>query len=384
MAEGPQPIDQQTVQAKLDDFDNHPLFMKSLPEDEASNPTIAALQSLAYEGPPDGKEEVAQNFKERGNEYFKGKRYREAISFYTQGIDVNPPDISLKEALYCNRAAANLALSMHYDFESFFATVLIKQVENYGTALRDCAEAIKVNPRSPKGHYRSAQALIELERWDDAIDCCTRALSHDPASDIKVLLEKAKTKKEEKERKEREKQDKLEKEKLQERMLRAALRSRNIILPPLLKNNPIPKPDDYPHFDPEDPSYNTLIIPVYFEYPEYGTYDVIPEFVEDTPFALHLEEMFPPKVPSPAWDKHGKYVNGNMVVYASTKQKRLLRVGKNMSLRDLCNAAKAKEGAKEPDGLELVDGHLTVAVVSKGDYEKKWVEDFKKMREREG
>ncbi|ESK93745.1 40s ribosomal protein s7 [Moniliophthora roreri MCA 2997] len=360
MAEGPQPVDSQTLQEKLDELDNIPLFMKSLPEDEADNPTIAALQSLAHEGPPD---EVAQNFKEHGNEYFKGKRYREAISFYTQGIDANPPDPTLKEALYCNRAAASLGL------------------KNYGSALRDCAEAIKVNSKSPKGHYRSAQALIELERWEEALDCCTRALSHDSKSDIKVLLEKATKKKEEGERKEKEKQERLEKEKVQERMLRMALRSRNIMLPPLLRNSPNTKPDDYPHFDPEDPTYQTLIIPVYFEYPEHGTFDVIPQYVEDTPFALHLGEMFPPKVPSPGWDKQGKYVNGNLVVYASTKRKRLLKVGKNMSLRDVCNAAKAKEGDKEPDGLELTDGHLTVAVVSKGEYEKRWVEDFKKVRE---
>ena len=55
--------------------------------------------------------EVAQNFKEQGNDYFKGKRYREAMGFYTQGIDVKPEDLTLLEALLCNRAACNLELS---------------------------------------------------------------------------------------------------------------------------------------------------------------------------------------------------------------------------------------------------------------------------------
>lgn len=54
--------------------------------------------------------EIAQNFKEQGNEYFKGKRYREALGFYTQGIDAKPDDIQLKEALLLNRAACNLEL----------------------------------------------------------------------------------------------------------------------------------------------------------------------------------------------------------------------------------------------------------------------------------
>ena len=54
--------------------------------------------------------EIAQNFKEQGNEYFKGKRYREALGFYTQGIDAKPDEIQLKEALLLNRAACNLEL----------------------------------------------------------------------------------------------------------------------------------------------------------------------------------------------------------------------------------------------------------------------------------
>ena len=54
--------------------------------------------------------EVAQNFKEQGNDYFKGRRYREAQGFYTQGIDAKPADAALLEALLCNRAACNLEL----------------------------------------------------------------------------------------------------------------------------------------------------------------------------------------------------------------------------------------------------------------------------------
>lgn len=56
-------------------------------------------------------QEIAQNFKEQGNDYFKGKRYREALNFYTQGIDAKPSDPVLLEGLLCNRAACNLELS---------------------------------------------------------------------------------------------------------------------------------------------------------------------------------------------------------------------------------------------------------------------------------
>ena len=59
-----------------------------------------------------GSQDIARNFKEQGNDYFKEKRYREAVGFYTQGIDVKPADSTLQEVLYCNRAACNLELSM--------------------------------------------------------------------------------------------------------------------------------------------------------------------------------------------------------------------------------------------------------------------------------
>ncbi|KAF9268227.1 hypothetical protein L218DRAFT_853513 [Marasmius fiardii PR-910] len=352
---GPQRVDPETVQQKLDEFDTIPLFMKSLPDDALNNPTIAALQSLAHEGTPD---EIADNFREQGNDYFKGKKYREALSFYTQGVEANPTDMVLKEKLLCNMAACNLAL------------------KNYGTVLRDCATALTVNPKSLKAHYRSAQALFELERLEEASDCCKRFLSIQEEKETRALLEKVEKKKSEKERKKEENNERIQRERLIKYGIKQSLQKRNILVTP---QPHAPPPDNYPYFDPEDPKYKSLIIPVYLEYPEYGTYDVIPEFVEDTPFSVHLEVMFPPKGQSPTWDKHGSYVAGSLVVYASTKRKRLLKVGRNMTLRDVCNAAKPKDG-DGIDGLELNDGHLTFAVLVKGDYEKQWIEEFKRLR----
>ena len=58
--------------------------------------------------------EVAQNFKEQGNDYYKGKRYREALGFYTQGIDAKPTDEKILEVLLANRAACNSVLGGHF------------------------------------------------------------------------------------------------------------------------------------------------------------------------------------------------------------------------------------------------------------------------------
>ncbi|THV05408.1 hypothetical protein K435DRAFT_773836 [Dendrothele bispora CBS 962.96] len=205
-----------------------------------------------------------------------------------------------------------------------------------------------------------------------------RCLEFEPTNrGVDTVLDKAKRLKGEKEKKEQIKQDRIQKEKEAQTRLNRSFQERNIVVVP----NPSGSQNPYsPHFDPEDPTQSSLIIPVFFLYPQYATSDVSPEFVEDTPFAAHLEIMFPPKSAPPEWDTKHEYVDGNLVIYAMTKQKRLLKVGKKMSLRDVCSAAKAKEG--EPrDGLELKDGCLTFVVLPKGAAEKKWVEDFKQTRD---
>jgi hypothetical protein len=87
--------------------------------------------------------EVAQNFKEQGNEYlyFKGKRYREALEFYTQGVEAKPDDDHLREALFLNRGACNLELraSLITPFHTlplYPQAFLLGYLENYGSVLR--------------------------------------------------------------------------------------------------------------------------------------------------------------------------------------------------------------------------------------------------------
>jgi hypothetical protein len=72
-------------------------------------PSPALPRKAALTKDPTNKE-VAQNFKEQGNEYFRGKRHREALGFYAQGVDAKPDDARLREALLLNRAACNLEL----------------------------------------------------------------------------------------------------------------------------------------------------------------------------------------------------------------------------------------------------------------------------------
>jgi len=135
-----------------------------------------------------------------------------------------------------------------------------------------------------------------------------------------------------------------------------------------------------PHFELEDYGLNNLIIPAFFLYPQYATSDAISHFKEDDTFSAHLAIMFPPEAPAPAWDEEGQYVDGKMAIYATTHRKRLLKIGKKMTLRDVCKAAKERDGEPK-DGLEVKDGYLSFVVLPEGEVESRWIDEYKKIRD---
>lgn len=87
---------------------------------------MEAIRAIQNEGT---RAEVAQNFREQGNESAKAKLWRDGKEFYTKGIAVvnakedkwdKPKDVNeeqrmvrqVGEACYINRALCNLELSM--------------------------------------------------------------------------------------------------------------------------------------------------------------------------------------------------------------------------------------------------------------------------------
>lgn len=61
------------------------------------------------------KIEVAENFKNQGNECFKvGKsQYQDAINYYTKALQIDCKDNKIIEACLANRAAVNLELGAY-------------------------------------------------------------------------------------------------------------------------------------------------------------------------------------------------------------------------------------------------------------------------------
>lgn len=217
---GPQTRPEEDHEKKLAELNNVPLFMTSVDMNgDEPNDALEALRALAYEGTPDGSPnpflnspidtfpEVATNFKQQGNDYYKGKRFKEASNFYTQAIDAKPDSKPLLESLFANRAACNLELS-----EIFIdCSVLSAEYwsENYGRVLQDCAAILgDLNPKSLKALFRSASALLSLEKATETIDCCDRGLALDPSNEqLKSIREKAMVLKDKADAKDREKRE---------------------------------------------------------------------------------------------------------------------------------------------------------------------------------
>ncbi|CAG8446253.1 13567_t:CDS:2 [Acaulospora morrowiae] len=273
----------------LDEIDKVPLFMSRLPEEE--NDSLAALQSLLFDGPP---EEIAENFKRQGNECFKEGRtkYQDAISFYTKALETNCSDNKIIEACLANRAAVNLELG------------------NFRKVLTDCAKVINLNSTNVKAFYRSAKALCELDKMEEALDCCDHGLKVEPNNVALRQLKETCVKKKE----------------------LLALKARNIVM---VTTNDAPTSPHSVHLNSE----NQLVWPVMFLYPEYKESDFIAEFNEENTFQDHLDVMF--ENPAP-WDASHRYRPDNVQVYheyilttGNEVKPKLLKIGNNCTLKEV-------------------------------------------------
>ncbi|KAF8339560.1 uncharacterized protein EI90DRAFT_3143980 [Cantharellus anzutake] len=341
-------------------WNDTPLFMTELPKNYEDNPQLAALQALVHEGPPD---ERAENFKNQGNEHFREKRYREAASFYSQGVEAGPTSSVLLEALYCNRAACNL------------------EFQNYGLVVKDCNEALKLNPKSSKALYRCAKALLKLDKLDDALKACQRCLEFDPSNTaVKDLSGEIQKTNDKRNQKQLEANRKVEEAKKELDLLKLACAARHLTFSKSSQPNEI---RIVPQFDPSSPRPYTpttqILFPIYLLYHQYKESDFISQFPEHSTFRDQLREVLPEDGRPPAWDVKGEYKWDNVSVYAVTRTQRLLKVGLKLTLAEIfLKAGVVKDGVQ--DGLEAKDGCLSFVVVAKGEAEEKYVEEFKKER----
>lgn len=104
------------------------------------------------------------DFKAKGNEAFKAKKFEAAIDWYTKAIEVDP-NCEAAGALYSNRAASWQSLG------------------KYEKARKDSDDCIRVRPDWLKGYFRKDVALESLTQLDDAQKAFQQALKVEPNSD---------------------------------------------------------------------------------------------------------------------------------------------------------------------------------------------------------
>ena len=98
----------------------------------------------------------------KGNAAFSAGDYTEAITFFSQAIELDPSN----HVLFSNRSASHASL------------------KDYEAALKDANQCVSLNPSWGKGYSRQGAAYFGLEEWQSAIEAYEVGLTHDPSSEL--------------------------------------------------------------------------------------------------------------------------------------------------------------------------------------------------------
>ncbi|ORZ41472.1 hypothetical protein BCR44DRAFT_1422884 [Catenaria anguillulae PL171] len=307
-----------------EELNSVPLFMRSLPDTaDESNPELSALQSLIYDGTP---EEIAENFKNQGNEMFRDgrKHFPHAIRFYTQGIDQQCSDNKLNATLYCNRAAVHIEMG------------------NFRKCVNDCIAAIKLNPALVKAYYRMGRAYTKLDKFDEAVAALSRAITLDPENGtVKVALEEAQKKLDEASAQQA---DRLRQQELQaevDKLVAQAIERAGIKTATLATH--VPAAEYASHRPIYDVANDSLSFPCLVLYPEFNQSDFITHFDIGSTFLDQLRPILDEAGAAP-WDPEHTYKTSTTDVYFLTfdtdpNKRRLVKVGKKLSLHTVLKSS---------------------------------------------
>jgi len=95
----------------------------------------------------ESKRETWDTLKDEGNKFFSHRKYEQALKSYSRAIQKAPTN----DVLFTNRALCRI------------------KMKKFDEAAGDAREAVQHCPNSVKGHYLLGQALLHLERFDDAL-----------------------------------------------------------------------------------------------------------------------------------------------------------------------------------------------------------------------
>ncbi|KAJ6228924.1 tetratricopeptide repeat protein [Anaeramoeba flamelloides] len=318
---------------------NHALFMDELPQNLGDNSELEAIQSLIYEDPP---EERAENFKERGNEFFRLEppRYKEALEYYTKAIRQNSKIDDNNAIYYTNSGLCNY------------------KIGNLGTCVKECKTAIKFKPSHAKAWYWMISALFKLRKYEETIKYSKKRqeVITKPNKQIekfvKLSIQKIEERKQRKKDQEIiEKHNNLEMKKFHRAIRRKKWRLGDVGYPAFGNFDP------QRWFDPQTQEYHTSAL---FVYEEHSTVDFVRDFSENRTFGEVVREIFPRKAEKnpekfPYWDAKREYVLEDIEIYwitnempvkvesqihkieRNTKTKKFVKVNFKQKLSDILN-----------------------------------------------
>ncbi|XP_047325288.1 hsp70-Hsp90 organizing protein 3-like [Impatiens glandulifera] len=139
----------ETFQKALTEHRN-PDTLKKLNEAEKAK---KELEQQEYLDP-----QLADEEREKGNEYFKQQKYPEAIKHYTEAIRRNPKD----HRAYSNRAASYTKLGAMPE------------------GLKDAEKCIDLDPTFTKGYSRKGAVQFFMKEYDKALETYQAGLKHEP------------------------------------------------------------------------------------------------------------------------------------------------------------------------------------------------------------
>ncbi|XP_066348629.1 hsp70-Hsp90 organizing protein-like [Miscanthus floridulus] len=101
---------------------------------------------------------IADEEREKGNEFFKQQKYPEAVKHYTEALRRNPKD----PRVYSNRAACYTKLGALPE------------------GLKDAEKCIELDPTFSKGYTRKGAIQFFMKEYDKALETYQAGLKHDP------------------------------------------------------------------------------------------------------------------------------------------------------------------------------------------------------------
>ncbi|XP_055540830.1 dnaJ homolog subfamily C member 7 isoform X2 [Wyeomyia smithii] len=112
--------------------------------------------------------------KEKGNEMFKGGKFKDALAVYTKALSLDPMNKDINSKLYYNRALVHSKLG------------------NIKDAIADCSSALVINEKYMKALLQRAKLHYSLENFDECVKDYEKALKFEKTIEIKNLLKDAK------------------------------------------------------------------------------------------------------------------------------------------------------------------------------------------------